>query len=102
MLTPPAMLTSGVNANFSSGVIVVRVSYGRGISGLSGSAFSVGLRQSWSNHDHSKLAPSRRVPSFLVSKRKPAPEYSSTESSELARAKIGVKRMVRSPMLKSK
>jgi hypothetical protein len=46
MLTPPAMLRSGVNANFSSGVIVVRVSYGRGISGLSGSAFSVGLRQS--------------------------------------------------------
>ena len=43
MLTPAAMLRSGVNANFSSGVIVDRVSYGRGISGLSASASSVAL-----------------------------------------------------------
>ena len=48
-----------------------RVVYGRGTSGLNVSASSVGVRQSWSNQDHSRLAPSRRVPSFRVSNRSP-------------------------------
>ena len=71
MLTPPATLRSGLNANFSRGVIVERSSYGPGIWGWSASASSVAPRQSDSNQDHSRLAPSRRVPSFLVSKRNP-------------------------------
>ena len=46
MLTPAAMLSSGVNANFSKGEMVDRVSYGPGISGLVASVASVGARQS--------------------------------------------------------
>ena len=46
MLTPAARLTSGLNANFSSGVIVERVSYSRGSPGSSATASSVAPRQS--------------------------------------------------------
>ena len=78
-----------MNANFSRGVIVDRVSCGREISGLNASASSVGVRQSCSNVDHSKLAPSRRVPAFS-SRSATRTRISSTESSALSMATIGV------------
>ena len=46
MLTPPAMLRSGVNANFNNGVMVVLVSYGGGIPASSATAARVSSRQS--------------------------------------------------------
>ena len=52
MLTPPVTDKSGLNANFSSGVIVDRFSYAAGISGFSASALRLASFQSASNQDH--------------------------------------------------